>query len=163
MKTVDEPTVFRLVNDNAKKRFELVYGVDPSPPKPKKVKAPKKKAPQRPPPGAGAVEALGEQLASTSVTSTPPAEPVAPPPATPAQPEWKELEFVALPAPEDGATGTGEWFIRASQGHTLKVETTHLEPVTDTEEGRARAGLMVHGTQWKLWDVLSGYTVLMPI
>jgi 2'-phosphotransferase len=152
MKTVDEPTVFRLVNDNAKKRFELVYGMDPSPPKPKKQKAPKKKAPQRPPPGSETVDALGAQIASASIADTPVAVAA---PAPPAVPEWKELEFVTLPAPTEAEEGKGQWFIRASQGHTLKVETSHLEPVTDTEEGRLRAGLMVHGTQWKLWDTLS--------
>jgi len=157
MKAVDEPTVFRLVNENAKKRFELVYGMDPSPPKPKKVKGPKKKAPQRPPPGSdGVVDALGDKLAATAVTVT---EAVPAPPTTPAEPEWKELEFVVLTPPEDGTPGEGQWYIRASQGHTLKVETTHLEPVTDTPEGRARAGLMVHGTQWKLWPLLSGFIV----
>jgi 2'-phosphotransferase len=157
MKTIDQSTVFRLVSDNAKKRFELVYGHDSSPPKPKKQKAPKKKpvkvaaaavavegteaaSSAVPPTTEASVEALGTHLAATSV-----------------EPEWKELEFFTLPPPEDGAAPDprGAWYIRASQGHSLEVKNTNLEPIMDTPEGRARAGLMVHGTQWKLWDLLS--------
>lgn len=118
-----------------------MYGYDPSEPKPKPKKQSKKKAKQ-------GVDALGDQLAATSVAE---------PPLPPTEPEWKELPFVTLPAPEEGASSSqGEWFIRASQGHTLKLDDSALlAPVLDDEEGRARAGLMVHGTQWKLWDILS--------
>ncbi|EJT47068.1 tRNA 2'-phosphotransferase [Trichosporon asahii var. asahii CBS 2479] len=147
MKAVDRPTVFRLVNENAKKRFELLYGYDPSPPKPKKTKAPKKKPAPKATDGeatgataAGSVDALAAQLDATTV-----------------EPTWKELEFVALPAPAEGEQGDqrGAWYIRASQGHTLKVEdAAMLEPILDNEDGRRRAGLLVHGTQWKLWDTL---------
>ncbi|KIR78696.1 tRNA 2'-phosphotransferase [Cryptococcus gattii EJB2] len=36
LKGVDEPTIHHLVQTNAKKRFELFWGYDPSPPRPKK-------------------------------------------------------------------------------------------------------------------------------
>lgn len=153
MKAVDRDTVFRLVEENAKKRFELVFGYDPSQPKPKKKQQPKKKKPAPVVPGSSQVDAVAAQLAQTAVTP-------APPPPPPAQPEWKELDFVTLPAPEAGSEAgpsepRGEWFIRATQGHSIKLEgTAHLEPVLADEAGRAKAGLLVHGTQWKLWATL---------
>lgn len=80
-----------------------------------------------------------------------------------------ELPLVMLPRPDVGSeessneastTDTqaqpGEWFIRATQGHSIKLDSvSHLTPVTDDEEGRARAGVCVHGTKWELWDALS--------
>ena len=50
----------------------------------------------------------------------------------------------------------GEYFIRATQGHSIKLESVaHLEPVKDDGDGRRRAGECVHGTKWELWDTLS--------
>lgn len=169
--------MFRLVDENAKKRFELVFGYDPSPPKPKKkhVQPARKKRP--PPPGYGPKAATPESGAST-------------PPAVEGvtagvagvqlqgeakkkedEPEWAELAFVKLPPPEssfDSPEGggvadsdgghTGQWFIRAVQGHSIKLEGTgHLEALRADVEGKARAGLLVHGTRWELWETLSEY------
>jgi len=83
-----------------------------------------------------------------------------------------ELPLVGLPRPDKSmsqeestvATTTaaapdgqvGEYFIRATQGHSIKLESVaHLEPVRDDEDGRRRAGECVHGTRWELWDTLS--------
>lgn len=87
----------------------------------------------------------------------------------PQEPEWTELAFVKLPPPEssfdspegggiaDGDQGhTGQWYIRAVQGHSIKLEGTgHLDPIRADVEGKARAGLLVHGTKWELWETLS--------
>ncbi|KAL1409458.1 tRNA 2'-phosphotransferase [Vanrija albida] len=143
LKEVDEPTVFRIVEENAKKRFELQFGYDPSPPKPKKKPVPRKKKV----PGA-AVDAVAEQLAKATVAE----------PAAPAEPEWTELPFVSLPPPAEGEPSEprGEWFIRATQGHSIALEGTgHLEPVlVDDAATRERVGLMVHGTRWELFETL---------
>lgn len=54
--------------------------------------------------------------------------------------------------------GRGEYFIRASQGHSIALAgVAHLEPVLDDDEGRRRAGEMVHGTKWELWETLSEF------
>jgi len=80
-----------------------------------------------------------------------------------------ELPLVELPRPdassqdEAGAktastsnVTAGEYFIRATQGHSIKLESVaHLESVKDDEDGRRRAGECVHGTKWELWDTLS--------
>ena len=51
---------------------------------------------------------------------------------------------------------TGEYFIRATQGHSLKVNhELHLEPVQNDEEGRRKVGEMVHGTKWEVYDAIS--------
>lgn len=144
---LDEPTVFRLVEDNAKKRFEVVYGYDPSPPKPKKKQQPRKK-PARVIPGASvpaAIEQVQEELSQAVISE---------------EAAWTELEFVKLPPPVDGVVDPkGAWYIRAVQGHSIKLEgTDHLELLKNDEEGRLRAGELVHGTQWRLWETLSAST-----
>lgn len=139
-----------------------MYGFDPSAPKPKKKKMqqPKKKgkggapagaaAPgSTPAPGSDAVAALSADLAKAAVS----------PPQPAPEDDWKELDFVKVAPPAEG-TGPSEpraeWFIRATQGHSIKLEGTgHLTPVGDDADSRARAGLMVHGTQWRLWETLS--------
>lgn len=140
--------MFRLVEENAKKRFELSFGYDPSPPKPKKKPVPKKK---KVVPGAP-VDAVTEQLAKAAVTEPAP------------EPEWTELPFVSLPAPGEGEPSEprGEWWIRATQGHSIALEGTgHLEPaLADDAATRERVGLMVHGTRWELYETLSGLMVL---
>lgn len=146
---IDQPTIFRLVADNSKKRFALLWGYDPSPPKPKKKSQPKKKA-------VNPVEEVTHALQAASV-----------------EPEWKELEFIKLSPPlsafpdaelvaaYDGGDVDGpsderaEWFIRAVQGHTLKLDSGHLEELKDNEDGRQKAGLLVHGTKWQLWNAIS--------
>lgn len=76
-----------------------------------------------------------------------------------AQPSYEELPLIALPIPlSEAVEGSpkGEYFIRATQGHSLKLENVaHLTPVLDDEEGRRKAGSLVHGTRWELWETLS--------
>ncbi|ODO00691.1 tRNA 2'-phosphotransferase [Cryptococcus wingfieldii CBS 7118] len=173
MKGVDKDMVIQLVRDNAKQRFELFWGYDPSPPRPKKkpTQGKTKKQLQRDreaqaqaqggagdvsgedkgkQPDAAAVDNLQASLVSAAISS-PPSEPAPPP----------DLPLVSLPLPtecspqppSDGPQG--EYFIRASQGHSIQLESTaHLEEVKDDEDGRARVGELVHGTRWELWDVL---------
>lgn len=157
VKDIDQATIFRLVADNSKKRFALVWGYDPSPPKPKKKAPPKKK--QAKLDDIQAVEDVTQAMKAASV-----------------EPEWKELEFVklspplsAFPDPElvaayDGGEVDGksderaEWFIRAVQGHTLKLDSGHLEELQDDENGRQKAGLLIHGTKWQLWNTISEHS-----
>jgi 2'-phosphotransferase len=267
LRAVDKDMVFRLVEENAKKRFELFYGRDPSPPVVKvkakgkgqvgkgKGKAHDQSKGGRPEAGGSggtgggrgsrrtranaqaqagqgkevavaeaaqavdaqgadiaaadfngsqatvkgtasatdfaAVEQLGSELSRTAVsdaqspntttsnpsipdasvsTITPPptstAEPApAPVPAPP--PPSTELPLIPLTppttdtsvdpaAPASDTAATGEWFIRASQGHSIALAgVAHLTPVLDDEDGRRRAGLLVHGTRWELWETLS--------
>ncbi|KLT40404.1 hypothetical protein CC85DRAFT_287507 [Cutaneotrichosporon oleaginosum] len=169
---IDTEAVFRLVDENAKKRFELVFGYDPSPPKPKKkhVQAPRKKRP--PPPGYGKATPSEGSGASTpsveGVTAGVSGVQLTGATAKEEKEEWNELPFVKLPPPEssfdspegggvaDADTGhTGQWYIRAVQGHSIKLEGTgHLEPLRADVEGTARAGVLVHGTRWELWETL---------
>lgn len=62
-------------------------------------------------------------------------------------------------------TPQGQWFIRASQGHSIALASTaHLTPITHTPlpddayhitpSDRARAGLLVHGTSHSLLPTL---------
>lgn len=155
VKEIDQETIFRLVADNSKKRFALVWGYDPSPPKPKKKPQPKKKKPA----------ADGDSAAVADISQAMKAASI--------EPEWKELEFVKLSPPlsafpsselvvayeggeVDGPSDEkAEWFIRAVQGHTLKLDSGHLEELKDDENGRQKAGLLVHGTKWQLWETIS--------
>ncbi|GMK54922.1 hypothetical protein CspeluHIS016_0115080 [Cutaneotrichosporon spelunceum] len=164
---LDTDAVFRLVDENAKKRFELVYGYDPSAPPPKKkhVQPARKKRP--PPPGYGPKAGSAPAPGSGSPT---PAEDVTIVAAVVEQnkeEEWTERPFVKLPPPEssfdspegggvaDADTGhTGQWYIRAVQGHSILEGTGHLQPLRADAEGRERAGAMVHGTRWELWETL---------
>lgn len=181
MRDVDKDMVLRLVEENAKKRFELVFGYDPSPPPPKKGKGQNKgkgkgqgqgqggKKVEEVASGVDAVE-VGEKGASA------PGEPVtAPEPPvesatasvdalpvllSPAQITSTELPLVILPDPAveevSDPDPRGGYYIRASQGHSIALEgVAHLEAVLDDEEGRKRAGLIVHGTRWDLWETLS--------
>jgi 2'-phosphotransferase len=176
MKEVDLATVLRLVEENAKQRFELAWGYDPSPPRPKKGKGQSK--------GSGKTkgqllkekekaQAIGKLDTSTSSDATVRQEVDAAAvddvqkelstASIAAIPVSTELPLVIMPIPQSGAqspdggiTGQGEWFIRATQGHSIQLESTaHLEPVANDEAGRARVGEIVHGTRWELWDVLS--------
>lgn len=169
MRDIDKDMVLRLVEENAKKRFELIYGFDPSPPPPKKVKGQNKGkgknqgkkadiaavvAPsepladgsssipptESPKPDSTRIESITSSLATTTIIST-------------------ELPLVILPIPTDIDTETdpkASYYIRASQGHSIQLEgVAHLEELRDDEESKKRAGLIVHGTRWELWDVLS--------
>ncbi|KAF8310115.1 hypothetical protein DL93DRAFT_2084889, partial [Clavulina sp. PMI_390] len=46
---------------------------------------------------------------------------------------------------------TAVWWIRANQGHTLKVESLELSPVNSPEE----LPIAVHGTNLKAWESIS--------
>lgn len=191
MRDVDVEMVLRLVEDNAKKRFELFYGFDPSPPPPSKrgkkgqqQKGQGKPKGKRVPPGPAA-EANGEAVVvdkandldkgtsvdaaqlddvavemKNAVISDSPAEPL--PTAevpTPTEPTSTELPLVEVPLPqgdEASASQPGEYFIRAVQGHSIKLESVaHLEALADDEASRAMAGELVHGTRWELFETLS--------
>ncbi|BEI86664.1 hypothetical protein CcaverHIS002_0700100 [Cutaneotrichosporon cavernicola] len=165
---IDTEAVFRLVDENAKKRFELVFGYDPSAPKPKKkhVQPARKKRP--PPPGYGP-KATPDSGTPDSGSATPVDDvTVGVSEEKKEEEEWTERAFVNLPPPEssfdcpegggvaDSDTGhTGHWYIRAVQGHSIKLEGTgHLESLRADVEGKERAGAMVHGTRWELWEAL---------
>ncbi|KIR99268.1 tRNA 2'-phosphotransferase [Cryptococcus deuterogattii 2001/935-1] len=194
LKGVDEPTIHHLVQTNAKKRFELFWGYDPSPPRPKKkpTQGKTKKQLQRDreaaaaaaaavtasgtgieighgkgkEPDAAAVDIISSSLAATDITAPSlslSTNPVSAQGLVPADPP--ELPLISLPDPHDSDANAnasvnsdgpkGEYFIRATQGHSIQLESTaHLEQVKDDEEGRSKVGLMVHGTRWELWDTL---------
>lgn len=142
LRGIDVETVLKLVEENAKKRFEVVWGYDPSPPLPIKKKGqnqPKKKKVVE---DAAAVDDLRKEMEQAMLSDTKAVEE-----------EWKELPLVVVDR-EAGGSG-GEWFIRASQGHSIKLEgTAHLTAVEDDEEGRERVGMMVHGTRDDLWETI---------
>lgn len=194
---MDEPTIHHLVQTNAKKRFELFWGYDPSPPRPKKkpTQGKTKKQLQRDreaaaaaaaavaasgtgieighgkgkEPDAAAVDIISSSLAATDITAPSlslSTNPVSAQGLVPADPP--ELPLISLPDPHDSDANAnasvnsdgpkGEYFIRATQGHSIQLESTaHLEQVKDDEEGRSKVGLMVHGTRWELWDTLSKF------
>jgi 2'-phosphotransferase len=105
---------------------------------------------------AAQVEDLAHEVAKSSLAEG--SLPSAPPS------ESTEMPLVSLPVPDgDGvgnvAGGEGEYFIRATQGHSLNLDSVaHLEEVKDDPEGRAKTGEMVHGTKWELWETLSTST-----
>lgn len=192
---MDEPTIHHLVQTNAKKRFELFWGYDPSPPRPKKktTQGKTKKQLQRDreaaaaaaaapassgtgteigqgkgkEPDAAAIDIISSSLASTDLTAPSlslPTNPLSAQGSVSAEPP--ELPLISLPDPHDSDANAsvnsddpkGEYFIRATQGHSIQLESTaHLEQVKDDEEGRSKVGLMVHGTRWELWDTLSRF------
>ena len=192
MRDIDTEMVLRLVAENAKQRFELAWGYDPSPAKVKPKKGQRKgkgKGKSKPkPPQAVQAEGGGTDFSAPAKDTTH-QELVEEAQGDAAKVDdlaadlektniQTELPLVILPRPDtdgnaDGneddsaiastsaATGTnrGEWFIRATQGHSIKLDSvSHLALVTDDEEGRAKAGVCVHGTKWELWDTLSGYS-----
>ncbi|OWZ45103.1 tRNA 2'-phosphotransferase [Cryptococcus neoformans c45] len=197
LKGVDESTILHLVQTNPKKRFELFWGYDPSPPRPKKkpTQGKTKKQLQRDreaaaaaaasvtasgtgerqgkgkEPDAAAIDIIASSLASTDLTAPSSSLSINSAAPAPAQSSTSvdppELPLISLPDPHTSASDSdpsanansdnpkGEYFIRATQGHSIQLESTaHLEQVKDDEEGRRKVGLMVHGTRWELWDTL---------
>lgn len=159
--------MLKLVEENAKKRFEVVWGYDPSPPRPikKKGQNQSKKSKSTPKTAAavtqtGQVDAAGVDDLRKEVEKALLDDRPKPSGQAEEAEAWKELPLVVVDreAPTTGTDGDGpacEWFIRASQGHSLKLEgTAHLTPVEDDAEGRERVGLMVHGTRDDLWDII---------
>jgi 2'-phosphotransferase len=191
MRDVDKDMVLRLVAENAKQRFELFYGLDPSPPIVKAKKGQGKgKGKGGPKPklalkGQSPAGLEGEKSAATGDAAETGERKVETVDAAQVDDLRKELSeatlqdpkpistelpliSIPIPPPEGGDASssgttpvqaggsTGEYFIRATQGHTIKVETAALlEEVKNDEEGRTKAGVLVHGTRWELWEVLS--------
>lgn len=191
MRDVDKDMVLRLVAENAKQRFELFYGLDPSPPvvKAKKGQGKEKgKGGPKPKPvlkGQSSADLESEKSAATGDAAESGVGKVETVDAAQVDDLRKELSeatlqdpkaistelpLISIPIPpseggDASSSGTtpvlaegsaGEYFIRATQGHTIKVETAALlEEVKNDDEGRTKAGLLVHGTRWELWDVLS--------
>jgi len=152
MRGIDVETVLKLVEENAKKRFEVVWGYDPSPPLPKKKGQSKKQKAKAPIPKEGEVDAAGVDDLTKEMEQAILGESK--------EEEWKELPLVVVDkeGADEGIDTSATWFIRASQGHSIKLEgTAHLTPVEDDEEGRQRVGLMVHGTRDDLWDIIRMY------
>ena len=155
MRDANIEMILQLVEENAKQRFEVMYGYDPSPIRPKstarsRTKAAVKTEPvQRNEDVDGAMDAATIEDAKVNLAKSDQSEPKT------------ELPLVIAPFPnEDGAgpvEGSNyEYFIRATQGHSLKLESTaHLTTVFDDDEGLQRIGLMVHGTRWDLWESIS--------
>lgn len=194
---MDEPTIHHLVQTNVKKRFELFWGYDPSPPRRKKkpTQGKTKKQLQRDreattaaaaaaaasgtgiemgqgkgkEPDAAAIDIISSSLASTDLAAPSLSLSANPVPAQGSvRADPPELPLISLPDPHDSDVNAnasvnsdgpkGEYFIRATQGHSIQLESTaHLEQVKDDEEGRSKVGLMVHGTRWELWDTLSRF------
>lgn len=169
---------------NAKQRFALLYGYDPTPaehqPKSSKGKGKqqqKGKKQQQHQAGTDVLEAM-EKLSVT--TAVPPATPEELPLVSLDEPEvkaYREPEAAVsaddLVSPDPFAASSSkptktkappapgpnepQWFIRAAQGHSItSVDAEQLlEPVlTTSPEGLARVGEMVHGTRATLWDVI---------
>lgn len=170
----------RLVEDNAKKRFEVLWGYDPSPPKPKATKkkgqnqnqSKKAPVPKSAPSAEGSssttdaagVDDLRKEMESALLDDKDKDKTSNPSRETVNDTEWKELPLVVVDRehPSDGEQG--EWFIRASQGHSIKLEgTAHLTPVEDDSEGHERVGLMVHGTRDDLWNIIRTSTCHIPV
>jgi 2'-phosphotransferase len=175
MRGIDVEMVLKLVEENAKKRFEVVWAYDPSPPLPIKKKGQNKKAKSKVAPaevqseeGQGAdtagIDDLRKEMERSMLQDTKADEPTTSTSNSKAttDDEWKELPLVLVDQEEaDGSqddtpkSTDPTWFIRASQGHSIKLEgTAHLTPVEDDEDGRQRVGLMVHGTRDDLWDTI---------
>lgn len=148
MRGIDVETVLKLVEENAKKRFEVVWGYDPSPPLPIKKKGQNQKKAKKPiVEDAAGVDDLRKEMEQAMLADKPETE------------EWKELPLVVVD--KEGASEEGEWFIRASQGHSIKLEgTAHLTPVEDDQDGRDRVGMMVHGTRDDLWDTIREFVMI---
>ncbi|ORX38046.1 phosphotransferase KptA/Tpt1 [Kockovaella imperatae] len=156
MRGVDVEMILRIVAENAKQRFELFYGYDPSPPviKPKKgQQKPKNKSlPEGAENGDAAVlDDLRHDLEAAHVSTELPMVSVASP--QPISPEALSSEDHG--PTEGGDTALGEYFIRATQGHSIKLDgEAHLETVKNDEAGRQKVGEMVHGTKWELYDTI---------
>lgn len=153
MRDVEIERVLQLVENNAKQRFEVLYGYDPSPVRPKSKARSKNKAQVK-------IEPAEDNENHDRAVDAATIENAILVKSDPSEPET-ELPIVTAPLPD--AVGTGlvesshlEYFIRATQGHSLKLESTaHLTPVFDDDDGLRRIGLMVHGTRWELWESIS--------
>ena len=137
----------------------MIYGYDPSPPRPKSKQGGGKRN--------GKVVANSrrqEGEVNGGPTLVVAHQALIEPTHTEVGSEMIELPLVTLGIGEECADAAGEWFIRATQGHSLKLDSiAHLTPILDDEESRARAGLLVHGTKWELWDTLSKPGGCLPL
>lgn len=55
-----------------------------------------------------------------------------------------------------GASEAGQWWIRANQGHSIKVDA--IEDTMIKVERAEDAGEAVHGTRQELWDTICEHT-----
>lgn len=146
------PLLHHLVVTNAKQRFVLFYGHDPSPVRPVYQKK-----------GSGGSSRKGEpkpDLAASELSLISLEAPAAPiydsECAASGSNASAPIESTSLG--EGGVVIEAEWFIRAAQGHSLPTVTTeHLDPVSNDDEGRSKVGEMVHGTKEQLWDIIREY------
>jgi 2'-phosphotransferase len=130
---------------NAKQRFVLFYGFDPSPIRPTY----QKKGSARKVDMSGATEVPLVALEDREAIPTYDSEL----PGSVSDPPLRTIELSEGQNPPPGVQA--EYFIRAAQGHSLPTVTTeHLEPVLNDEAGRRMVGEMVHGTKEELWDVI---------
>ncbi|WWC73410.1 uncharacterized protein I206_107377 [Kwoniella pini CBS 10737] len=193
MREVDQEMVLRLVIENSKQRFQLLYGYDPSPPKPQKLKkgqTPKKIRPQFINNNANDKSNLGSLMEEVEGKS----DCLTPLPLTTENKnknkdegdvaeidslqfnlsktslkgqyeEYVELPLISLPIPENSEISIsastenkqpkGEYFIRATQGHSINLKgTEHLEELKNDEQGKKKSGIMVHGTKAELLNIL---------
>ncbi|WVO13661.1 hypothetical protein L204_101282 [Cryptococcus depauperatus] len=173
LKGVAEEYVFQLVRDNTKQRFELFYGYDPSPPRPKKKpvqgKSKKQKQAEREAAVAGSVDGAlfapasegvnkGSDSAEIDTLQTTLVATTLLDSKSPKSAEPPELPLVSVPVSslnDQQSEPRGMWFIRATQGHSIQLDsTTHLTELHDDIESREKAGLIVHGTRWELWHLI---------
>ncbi|KAJ9115123.1 hypothetical protein QFC22_005453 [Naganishia vaughanmartiniae] len=159
LKTLTFPHLRHLVESNAKKRFVLFYGVDPSPNRPERRKKQQGKTKKT---AASAAAAEQEIHPETEAGEELPLLPIEPPQVPPypaaqssssSQPSPPPPQSSTPPAPASNPA-EGEWFIRAAQGHSIQTVTTeHLDPITQADEaGLQKVGEMVHGTKSELWE-----------
>jgi 2'-phosphotransferase len=163
LKALSFPHLYHLVESNAKKRFVLFYGFDPSPIRPqrkdKKQGQTKKAQFQQ--------DGEGSSLPSTdgnAETEELPLVPVEAPEVEPYDPEAPAAQTKPKASARSPTLGNNasepEWFIRAAQGHSIATVTTeHLEPIAVADdEGLDKVGEMVHGSKAELWHSISELT-----
>lgn len=164
LKALSFPHLYHLVESNAKKRFVLFYGYDPSavrPQRKKKQQGQTKKA-QKLQEDREEQDASGSRLSATTGNVESPEEsplvPVDAPEVEKYEPESPAPVTKQRPIARSPTLGSNasepEWFIRAAQGHSITTVTTeHLEPITAAdEEGLIKVGEMVHGSKAELWE-----------
>ncbi|GHJ84625.1 hypothetical protein NliqN6_1027 [Naganishia liquefaciens] len=158
------PHLYHLVESNAKKRFVLFYGYDPSASRPerkKKQQGQTKKAlklqqdrVQEDVQKSGLPTVVG----NAACQQESPLVPLDAPQVEKYDPEHPASGNQQKPDERSPTLGSNakepEWFIRAAQGHSITTVTTeHLEPITSAdEEGLSKVGEMVHGSKAELWE-----------
>lgn len=152
-----------LVRDNAKKRFVLFYGVDPTPlehqPRRKTGQSGKGKGK-----GTGKESASGMTTNGEGSTSQIKPNPTQQLPLIPFEPATSYDPLASTLGGDEGnpqatssTSSPPQYFIRAAQGHSLPdlQPEAHLETIAlENEIDLERVGEMVHGTKWENWDAI---------